>query len=138
MKTTRAFKETIQVYLDQMAAEDKAFAEKYANPDKNIDDCVTYILNDVMKSECNGFCDDEIYCKAVHYYVEDNIEVGNPIDHCQIAVNHVVELTEEEKAEARREAIVQYQNECYRKMSERKRPTAKREQTTANQPSLFD
>ena len=39
--------------------EDELFAAKYDNPDKNIDDCVTYILNWVQKSGCNGFCDDE-------------------------------------------------------------------------------
>lgn len=36
--------------------EDELFAAKYDNPDKNIDDCVTYILNWVQKSGCNGFC----------------------------------------------------------------------------------
>lgn len=35
--------------------EDELFAAKYDNPDKNIDDCVTYILNWVQKSGCNGF-----------------------------------------------------------------------------------
>ena len=38
--------------------EDELFAAKYDNPDKNIDDCVTYILNWVQKSGCNGFCED--------------------------------------------------------------------------------
>ena len=33
----------------------RTFAAKYDNPDKNIDDCVTYILNWVQKSGCNGF-----------------------------------------------------------------------------------
>ena len=50
--------------------EDELFAAKYDNPDKNIDDCVTYILNWVQKSGCNGFCDDEIYGQAIHYYEE--------------------------------------------------------------------
>ena len=43
---------------------------------------------------------------AVHYYDEDDIEVGKAVS-CQVAVNHIVELTEEEKAEARQEAIKQ-------------------------------
>ena len=47
---------------------------------------------------------------AVHYYDEDDLEVGKAIS-CQVAVNHIVELTEEEKAEARQEAIKQYQRE---------------------------
>ncbi len=45
---------------------------------------------------------------AVHYYDEDDIEVGKAVS-CRVAVNHIVELTDEEKAEARQEAIKQYQ-----------------------------
>ena len=60
------------------------------------------------KSGCNGFSDGEIYGQAIHYYDENEIEVGKPIQ-CQVAVNHVVELTEEEKQEARRKAVAQYQ-----------------------------
>ncbi|HAC41597.1 MAG TPA: PcfK-like protein, partial [Paraprevotella xylaniphila] len=56
---------------------------------------------------CNGFSDGEIYSQAVHYYDEDGIEVGAPLQ-CQIVVNHAVELTEEEKQEARRKAVAQY------------------------------
>ena len=74
----------------------------------------------------------------MHYYDEEEIEVGNPMEHLHVAVNHVVELTDEEKAEARRAAIRQYQQECYRKMSEHKKPTAKREQTAQVQPMLFN
>ena len=56
------------MYLEQRAAEDALFAKNYRNPAKNIDDCVTYILNHVQKSGCNGFTDGEIYGQAVHYY----------------------------------------------------------------------
>ena len=98
MKGTDHFKRTIQMYLEQRAEEDTLFAKNYRNPAKNIDDCVTYILNYVQKSGCNGFTDGEIYGQAVHYYDENEIEVGKPIQ-CQVAVNHIVELTAEEKAE---------------------------------------
>ena len=90
MKGTDHFKRTIQMYLEQRAEEDTLFAKNYRNPAKNIDDCVTYILNYVQKSGCNGFTDGEIYGQAVHYYDENEIEVGKPIQ-CQVAVNHVVE-----------------------------------------------
>lgn len=49
MKTTDHFKRTIQMFLEQRAAEDELFAKRYRNPAKNIDDCVTYILNYVQK-----------------------------------------------------------------------------------------
>ena len=96
MKGTDHFKRTIQMHLEQRAAEDALFAKNYRNPAKNIDDCVTYILNYVQRSGCNGFTDGEIFGQAVHYYDENEIEVGKPIQ-CQVAVNHVVELTAEER-----------------------------------------
>lgn len=138
MDATRAFKETIQAYLMEMATYDTNFAERYADPKKNINDCVTYILNQVQESGCNGFEDDEIYGMAVHYYQEEDIEVGKSVDYLQVAVNHVVELTDEEKAEARREAMAQYQRDCYNRIANRKKPTAKREQTVQVQPMLFN
>lgn len=42
MKGTEHFKRTIQMFLEQRAAEDELFAKSYRNPAKNIDDCVTY------------------------------------------------------------------------------------------------
>lgn len=139
MQTTEHFKQAIRNYLQGMAAEDEIFAQTFSKPEKNIDDCTTYILNKVMQSKCNGFTDSEIYSMAVHYYEEDDIEVGKPIDHAQIVVNHVVELTDEEKAEARHEAMAQYQRDCYNRIANRHKPQPKREQTTqVQQLSLFD
>lgn len=43
------------MYLEQRAAEDELFAERYRNPNKDMDGCVTYILNWVKNSGCNGF-----------------------------------------------------------------------------------
>ena len=139
MKGTRAFTETIQAYLGQMAEYDTTFAERYADPKKNIGDCVTYILNQVQQSGCNGFEDDEIYSMAVHYYQESDIEVGKPVENLHVAVNHVVELTDEEKTEARREALRKYQTDCYNRIANRNKPQAKREKAPqVQQPSLFD
>ena len=79
MKGTDHFKRTIQMFLEQRAAEDELFAKSYRNPAKNIDDCVTYILNYVQKSGCNGFTDGEIYGQAVHYYQKYNVIQSNDI-----------------------------------------------------------
>lgn len=135
MKGTDIFKRTIHTYLVQRAANDELFAEKYANPQKSIDNCVTYILNTVQKSGCNGFANDEIYSLAVHYYDEDNIEVGKPMN-AQVVVNHVVELTEEEKVQARKDAIQKVQDEAYNKLRQpKKKATVK--QTEVKQLSFF-
>ncbi len=137
MKGTDHFKRTIQMFLEQRAAEDALFAKNYCNPAKNMDDCVTYILNYVQKSGCNGFTDGEIFGQAVHYYDENEIEVGNPLQ-CHVAVNHVVELTAEEKAEARQNALRQYQNEELRRLQSRNKPTTTAKKETNIQPTLFD
>ena len=89
MKGTDHFKRTIYMYLEQRAEEDALFAKKYRNPAKNMDECVTHILNYVQKSGCNGFTDGEIFGQAIHYYEENEIEVGKPMD-CQVVVNHVL------------------------------------------------
>ena len=89
MKGTDHFKKTILMYLEQRAEEDQLFAKSFSNPAKNIDDCVTYILNYVKNSGCNGFTDGEIFGQAIHYYEENEIEVGKPMN-CQVAVNHVL------------------------------------------------
>ena len=109
------------------------------NPAKNIDDCVTYILNYVQRSGCNGFTDGEIFGQAVHYYDENEIEVGKPIQ-CQVAVNHVVELTAEEKAEARQNAVRRYQEEELRKLQNRSKPRTATKATAqeVQQPNLFN
>lgn len=135
MKASNHFKNTIKTYLEQRAETDVLFSFQYSKPEKNIDDCVTYILNEVKKSGCNGFADDEIYSMAVHYYDEDNIEVGKPMN-THVVVNHVVELTEEEKEQARKDAIQKVQDEAYRKMIQ---PVKKAKKAVLNpQPSLFD
>ena len=131
MKVSLHFQTEIQSYLEQRAEYDELFARSYRNPLKNIEDCITFILNEVQKSGCNGFADDEIFGMAVHYYDEADIEVGKPTD-CKVVVNHHVELTEEEKAEARKEAIKRAENEAYNQMAQRRTATKKESKNSNN------
>lgn len=138
MKSTETFKNTIKNYLNDFAAKDTAFAEKLSNPDKNIDDCITYIMNTVKKSGCNGFADEEIFGMALHYYDESQIEVGKPIQ-ATVVVNHTIDLSEEEKTQAKEKALQQVVDEAKAKMSKRSKPKAKKEdqQSEVIQSSLF-
>ncbi len=104
MKGTEQFKKVIEAHLLGMAANDAEFDEKFKNPKKNIEGCINYILNTVQKSGCNGFADEEIYGMAVHYYDEENNEVGRKIN-CNVVINQVPELTEDEKKAAKQAAI---------------------------------
>lgn len=120
-KATDYFKRTIQSYLQRRAQEDELFAPRLANPKKNIDDCITFILNYVKESGCNGFADDEIYSLAMHYYDEDDIDIGKPLK-CKVVVNHTIVLTEQEKAEAKRKAMQKATDEAYAKLTKRNSP----------------
>ena len=137
-KGTRAFNDTIKAYLEERAENDALFAVKFANPSKSVEECVTFILNEVKKSGCCGFTDAEVYGMATHYYDEEEIEVGKPIN-CQVVVNHTVELTEEEKEQARQDAINKLRDEEMAKMRRPIQPKKTAEKKANEvQPSLFD
>ena len=133
-KGTRAFNDTIKAYLEERAENDALFAVKFANPSKSVEECVTFILNEVKKSGCCGFTDAEVYGMATHYYDEEEIEVGKPIN-CKVVVNHTVELTAEEKEQARQDAINKLRDE---EMAKMRRPKTTETKTQDVQPSLFD
>ena len=133
-KGTEKFKAVIQNYLVKRAEADELFAAQYLKPNKNIDDCITYILNTVYKSGCAGFDDDEVFSMAIHYYDEDGIQIGT-MPQCSVVVNRTVELTQEEQNEARQSAIRQLHEEAY--LSMKKKPVRNKKEAEDKQLSLF-
>jgi hypothetical protein len=136
MKSTEDFKKVVNDKLQEIAGKDPLFAASLKKENKTIEACINYILVQVKNSGCNGFSDDEIFNMAIHYYDEDKIEVGAPID-CQVVVNHKVdvELTPEEIQTAKQEAIervISDEKDRIRKKSEKKKA-----ESTPEQPSLF-
>ena len=136
MKGTRAFQDTIAQYLMGRAENDPILAIKLANPSKTMEQCCQYIIGEVKKSGCCGFSDDEIYGWAMHFWDEQEVEVGEPIN-CKVVVNHVVELTEEEKAQARKDAIAKLRDEELAKMRKAQSKKASAEINTNQEPNLF-
>lgn len=134
MNGTKAFQDTIAQYLMARAENDPLVAVKLANPSKTMEQCCAYIIGEVKKSGCCGFTDDEIFGMAMHFWEEPEIEVGT-IPNCKVVVNHIVELTEEEKEQARQEAIAKLRNEELAKMRKAKTTEKKVKEV---QPSLFD
>ena len=65
--------------------------------------------------------------------------MGSPVT-CHVVVNHTIVLTEEEKAEARKQAIQQYQAQELRRLQEPRRVKAKASTDSGQvpQPYLFD
>ena len=143
MKGTEHFKQTIKAYLDERVKTDELFAVSYAKENKNLDDCITFVLNQAMAICKEGGCgmtDNEVYSLCTHYYDEHNIQVAKAVN-CGVLVNHRVELTPEEQAEAREKALKAYQDEELRKIQQRNsrpKPTPKATKQEVTQPSLFD
>jgi hypothetical protein len=135
MKSTESFKKVISDHLASVAAADPVFTEKMANPKKSIDNCITYILNQVKESGCNGFADAEIFGMAIHYYDEENIQPGAKVS-CNVVVNHKPELTPEEIENAKKEAREQIVAGEIERL--RKKPAKKKEEPQrVEQTSLF-
>lgn len=139
MKASDQFKKTIEAYIENQAEIDPLFAPCLEKEGKNIDDCCTYIMNWVQKSGCNGFTDAEIFGQALHYYQEDKIDIGKPIN-CKVAVNHEpdpVELTEEDRQEARQKAIDDLVAEERKKLIAKPEKAAAKQVPEVQQASLF-
>lgn len=97
-----------------------------------------FIRSELMNTPGRGFEDAEIYGMAIHYYEESEIEVG-ALPNCQVVVNHTVELTEEEREQARQDAINKLRDEEMAKMRRPIQPRKTAEKKATNvQPSLFD
>lgn len=148
MKGTNDFKLVIENHLKVVAEKDPLFAETLKKENKNIDDCITYILNTVKKSGCNGFSDDEVFGMAVHYYDEDDIKVGKKVSSATIISNHTntakaskskeektIELSEADKESIRKAAI----DKAIADEAERlKKKHHKKDAKVVSIPSLFD
>ena len=136
MKGTDIFQKRIKDYLDRRAFTDPQFAEKYANPKKSVKECCEYICGEVSKSKQNGWDDDEIFGLAVHYYDEENITIAKN-DVQRVVTNEHIDLTEEEKEEARKQAIAAYQKEVVEGMKRKPATKPKEEKKEEPQLSLF-
>ena len=145
METIDHFKNIIKAYLDKRAAEDALFAEAYKKEKKSIDECCAYIMGEAQKQsvdissgvKCAPMDRDEVFSLAVHYYDEDNIKVEK-VPTGRVAVNHTIELTEEEKQQAKENAIKSYQDNLLVEMTKKSaKPKAKKVKEDIQQLSLF-
>lgn len=137
MKGTDYFQIAIKDYLDKRAAEDPQFAAKYANENKSISGCCDYICGEVSATKRSGFADEEIFGMAVHYYDEEDIET-KPNHVQRVVSNYHVDLTEEEKSEAKKQAIAAYQRDLQENMKKKPSGAAKPKKEEQTQLSLFD
>lgn len=144
VKGTETFKKVIKGYLDSKAANDDLFAVRYKNDGKSVDECCDYIIEQVKKSGCNGFADDEIFGMAIHYYDEDDVKPQGKTPTCTVVVN----LSDHTKEELEKQAQEEYQDRCIAKLAaeekakkdlaKRKALEKKQKEEAVGQLSLFD
>lgn len=136
MKATETFKKTISDHLEHVAKNDPLFAETLKKENKNIDDCINYIFNQVQASGCTGFADEEIFNMAIHYYDEDDVKPGEKVN-AQVVVNHSLELSQEDIEKAKKQALKNVVSEEEQKIRQKPKKV-KALPKTIDSPSLFD
>lgn len=106
----KGFQQAIKDHLEKMAAQDEAFAEKFAAKceaeQDSISNCCKYITNEVQKKYKQGnsavLTDAEVFGMAMHYYDED-ITPPKAGTNCTVVMSKA-ELTPEDEEAIRQEA----------------------------------
>lgn len=136
--------EVVKAYLDKRASEDAQFAQVYAKPNKNMNECYDYIVSRAHDENAVCVADEVVFGWAVHYFDEDNVK----IDKIPCArVDTAVKLTDEEKQQAKEEAAEIYRAQCLARMKEEAKEKAlkaaakkreQREEAAKSNLSLFE
>lgn len=106
----KGFQQAIKEHLEKMAAQDEAFAEKYAakceHEDESIKKCCSYIINEVQKKYKQGnsavLTNAEVFGMAMHYY-DENMAAPKSASNCTVVMSKA-ELTPEDEEAIRQEA----------------------------------
>ena len=136
-------RQAISMYLTAKAYNDAEFKAKFENPNKNLDECVTYITWCMYKKvtankdkdkdkKSVGVAvpsDDEVFALAEQYYLDEDLKVdGSELANIKVVSASATTFTDEEKAQMRRDAIIKYMDDI---IAEQKRETAKRKEKAA-------
>lgn len=137
------FEQALKTYLDQRAQDDPLFATSYAKPKKSIQECARYCMQEARKLVKDNVAvvdNATIYGWAVHYYDEDNIKVTGNYSQVHAEVSHTakVELTEQEKAEAKKIAMERAIEEQRKQLHTKNKKAAQTKENEPIQTSLFD
>ena len=145
MKSNNAAIAAMQLMLQERCIAEPTFAIKMANPSKSMEGAVNYLCGQIQKS---GLCcvdDATVMNILVHYFDENEIEEGGKVN-CNIVVSKP-ELSDEDKAEIKEQAMEQYKEEQLRKIRRQSAPKAQPKPTATApkagaeinvQPNLFD
>jgi len=116
-------RQAINLYLTAKAYADAEFKKSFENPNKNLDECVTYITYIMYKKVTEGAdkkqsvgvaipSDDEVFALAEQYYMDEDLKVdGTELRNVRVVSASATSFTDEEKQKMREEAIKKYQDD---------------------------
>lgn len=144
LKSNDAAIAAMQQMLQERCIAEPTFAIKMASPTKSLEGAINYMCSQIQKS---GMCmvdGDTVLNLLIHYFDEPEIEDCGKVN-CNIVVSKP-ELSEEDKAELKEQAMEQYGEEQLREIRRQSAPKTQSKPTTAPkageeisvQPSLFD
>lgn len=145
----QSFEDIIKARLQQRGEADPLFAETLKKQNKSIEECCRYITGEAHKLLKNGNCvvmsDDDVLALAVHYYDEDSIKVDSSHlgehavveKHSKAVIDEAakVELTDEERAEARKLAQQRLSAKIERELQEEREKRLNRRKNAKEQAS---
>ena len=123
LKSNNAAIAVMQQMLQERILAEPALAIKLANPKKSLESAINYLCHEIQKS---GMCvvdDQTVLSILLHFYDEDSIEDGGTPINCNIVV-FKPELTDEDKAELKEQAMEQYKDEQLRELRRQSQPKA--------------
>lgn len=144
LKSNNAAIAAMQQMLQERCIAEPSFDIKMATPSKSMEGAVNYLCHTIQKS---GMCcvdESTVMNILVHYFDESEIEDCGKVN-CNIVVSKP-ELSDEDKAELKEQAMEQYKQERLREIRRQSQQKAQPKQNTAPkageeinvQPSLFD
>lgn len=145
MKSNNAAIAAMQQMLQERCIAEPTFAIKMAQPNKSMEGAVNYLCSQIQKS---GMCcvdDTTVMNILCHYFDENEIEEGGKAD-CNIVVSKP-ELTDEDKAELKEQAMEQFKQEQLRELRRQSLPKTQPKPTSTapkagaeidSIPNLFD
>ena len=120
MKSNDSAIRTMQEMLQQKCIEEPSFALKMASPSKSMDGAINYLCQQVQKSGLTCLDNQSVASILYHYFDEADIEEVKNIN-CNIVVSKP-ELSEEDKAELREQAMKEYKEEQLRAIRRENQP----------------
>lgn len=145
MKSNDASIRVMQEMLQGLCLSDPVFAIRMANPNKSMEGAVNFLCNQVKNMGVTMLDDKTVLGIVAHYFDEPNLEEDStkPIN-CNIVVSKP-ELSDEDKAELREQAMREYKEEQLRAIRRENQPKPQAKASANNakaqeinvEPNLF-